>query len=332
MRRIGLAVVLALGLFAAPLVAEGQRGTKIQRIGFLASESRATFEVDRIQVFRQALRDFGYVEGQNIGVEWRFTDGKDERAADLATELVHVGVDVLVVSSVAPALAAKQATKTIPIVFLNIGNPVARGLVASIPRPGGNVTGVGTFSGPETNSKRLELLVETIPGILRVAVLRYKSPAFEELPRSSVDVLQDAARTLGVKLQLLHVQAPDDLERAFAAITRERAQAIFEVPSQFFRADRARLLALVAKSRLPASYGDRSFVEQGGLMSYGESPAEVLRLAATYVDRILKGAKPADLPVQQSTKFEFVINIKTANALGLTIPSSVLGRADQVIE
>src|SRR5262249_58205128 len=186
MRRIGLAVVLALGLFAAPLVAEGQRTTKIQRIGFLASESRATFEVDRIQVFRQTLRDFGYVEGQNIGVEWRFTDGKDERAADLATELVHLGVDVLVMSSVAPALAAKQATKTIPIVFLNIGNPVARGLVASIARPGGNVTGVGTFSGPETNSKRLELLVETVPGILRVPGLRDKRPPSHDPPPSSL--------------------------------------------------------------------------------------------------------------------------------------------------
>ena len=270
------------------------------------------------------------MEGENIAIEWRFTEGRDERARHLATELVQLGVDVIVAMQTAPALAAKQATSTIPIVFLAVGDPVARGLVASIARPGGNLTGLTSFSSLELNGKRLELLLQAVPGITRVAVLRYKNPALEELPRSSVDVLRDAARALGVALQLLHVQNPEDFEGAFAAMTRERAEALLEVPAPFLGGHRTRILRFVAERRLPAISENRAFVDQGGLMSYGPKPGG-WRRAAAYVDKILKGAKPAELPVEQGMGFELVINLKTAQALGLTIPPTFLFQADEII-
>jgi putative tryptophan/tyrosine transport system substrate-binding protein len=326
---IGLLITLALGLLVAPLAAHAQPPKKVPRIGYLAP--RPTTVSGGIDVFREGLRELGYVEGQTIALESRFTEGRDERARDLAVELVQLGVDVLVVRPTSHALAAQQATSTIPIVFTEAGDPVARGLVASIARPGGNLTGLGGFSGVEMNAKRLELLRQAVPSVTRVAVLRYKDPALAELPYSSVDVLRDAARALGVAMQLLHVQQPDDLEEAFAAMTRERAEALLLVPSPFFGTHRARLMRLIAESRLPAIHTDTPFVHQGGLMAYGPQSGYAGRRAAAYVDKILKGAKPADLPVEQGMGVELAINLKIAEALGLTIPPSVLFQATEVI-
>ena len=326
-RTIGLIVTLALCL--APLAADAQPPKQVSRIGYLAPAPRSAS--GGIDAFREGLRELGYVEGQNLAIESRFTEGRDERARDLATELVQLGVDVIVASSTAHALAAKQATSTIPIVFVGVGDPVARGLVTSIARPGANLTGVGPFSSVEVTSKRLELLLQAVPGVTRVAVLRYKSPALEELPRSSVDVLQEAARALGVALQLVHVHSPDDIEGAFAAMTRERAEALLLLSSPFFSAHQTRVLRFVAESRLPASVF-RSFVHQGGLMSYGPKAGWADRRGAAYVDKILQGAKPAELPVEQGMGFELVINLKTAKALGLTMPPSLLLVADEVIQ
>jgi putative ABC transport system substrate-binding protein len=327
-RTLGLLVLLALSLLMAPLASDAQPPTAVPRVGFLAG---ARPPPDQIAAFQQGLRELGYVEGQHLTIEWRFTEGRDERARDLATELVQLGVDVLVATTNAPVLAAQQATRTIPIVFMTIFDPVARCLVASIARPGGNLTGMGDFSAVEVNSKRLELLLQAMPGITRVAVLRYKSPAVEELSRSSVVVLQEAARALGVALQLLQVHHPDDLEGAFAAMTRERAQALLVVPAALFLTHHTRLLRLVAESRLPAIFWRPLFAEAGALLAYGPNLREEFRRAATYVHKILKGAKPADLPVEQSPTFELVINLKTAEALGLTIPPSLLFQATEVI-
>jgi putative ABC transport system substrate-binding protein len=323
-----LALVLVVGLLCAPLAVAAQP-KKVPRIGFLSSTAPA----DGIAPFRQALQEFGYVDGQNIAVEWRFTEGRDERASDMAAELVRLGVDVIVAVTAASVVAAKRATATIPIVFVRIFDPVGRGFVASIAHPGGNLTGVAQgFAGPEVNAKRLEVLLEAVPGAERVAILRYKSPVLAELPRSSVDVLQDAGRALGVRLQLVHVQVPEDLDGLLGTISRQRAQALLVVGSPFFLAHRARLLEVVAKSRLPAIYPQRVFVEQGGLMTYADKAQEHFRRAASQVDRVLKGAKPGDLPVEQVTKFELLINLAAAKKLGLAIPRSLLLRADQVIE
>jgi putative tryptophan/tyrosine transport system substrate-binding protein len=325
---IRLLVTLALGLLVAPLALEAQPPKAVPRIGVLAT---ARPPPDQIDAFRQGLRELGYVEGQHLTIEWRFTEGRDERARDLAIELVQRGVDVIIAFTNAAALAAQRATRTIPIVFLRIFDPVARGLVASIARPGGNLTGIGEFSGVEMNSKRLELLLQAVPGVTRVAVLRYKSPALEELARSSVAVLQEAARAVGVALQLLHVHTPDDLEGAFAAMARERAQALLVVPASLFATHQTRLLRLVAESRLPAIFWQSVFAEAGALLAYGSNVRDEFRRAAVYVDKILQGAKPADLPVEQATKFELVLNLKTAQAPGLTIPPTLLFQADAVI-
>ena len=328
-RLIGLLVTLVLGLLGAPLASDAQPLKEVPRIGVLAPWPRPpSFGID---AFQQGLRELGYVEGQHLTIEWRFTEGRDERAHDLATELVQLRVAVIVASTNAHVLAAQQATRTILIVFTTIFDLVARGLVASIARRGGNLTGIGEFSGVEMNSKRLELLLQAVPGVTRVAVLRYKNPAFAELPRSSVEVLQEAARALGVALQLLPVHTPDDLEGAFAAMARERAQALLLVPASLFVVHQPRLLRLVAESRLPAIFWRRYFAEAGALMAYGPNIRDEFRRAATYVDKILKGAKPADLPVEQPMKFEFVINLKTAQALGLTIPPTLLFQADELI-
>jgi putative ABC transport system substrate-binding protein len=330
MRRRAIGLIVSLALCVAPLTADAQAPRKVPRIGYLATEERSPF--GGIDAFRQGLRELGYVEGQNIALTARFTETRDERARDLASELVQFGVDVIVARTTVAALAAKHATSTIPVVFLDVGDPVARGLVASIARPGGNLTGLASFSSVRLNSKRLELLLQAVPGVRRVAVLRYKNPALEELPRSSADVLRDAARAAGVAMQLLHVQHPDDLEAAFAAMARERAGALLFVPAPFFDVHLSRLLRLVVKSRLPAISYTRHFVQEGGLMSYVEYTGESERRAAAYVDKILKGARPADLPVEQPTKLELMINMKTAKFLGLTIPPSLLLQADQVIQ
>ena len=283
------------------------------------------------EAFRQGLRDLGYVEGRNLVIEYRDAEGKVERLPALAAELVALKVDVIVASGTLAALAAKQATRTLPIVFSPAADPVASGLVTSLARPGGNVTGLSLLNS-ELVGKWLEQLKQAIPGVSRVAVL-WQPGAFGE--RTEKDMLKGAevaARALGVQLQFVEARGPEDFDRAFSDMTRARAGALTVLGSTMFVSERRRLVDLAAKNRLPAVYNVREFVDAGGLMSYGPNLADLFRRAATYVDKILKGAKPGDLPVEQPTKFELVINLKTAKALGLTIPQSVLVRADEVIQ
>jgi ABC-type uncharacterized transport system substrate-binding protein len=281
-----------------------------------------------IEAFRQGLRDLGYVEGRNVVIEYRDAEGKLERLPALAAELVARRVDVLVVGGTPQALAAKQATRTIPIVFSTVGDPVGSGLITSLARPGGNLTGLSNLS-PELIGKCLELLKQTVPGVGRVAVLLHTSVNAEHAVK---EMLTGPARALGVRLQFVTVRGPADLDRAFSDMRRERAGALTVLGSPLFLNERQRLVELAMKNRLPAVYATRDVVDAGGLMAYGSDDADLLRRAATYVDKILRGAKPGDLPVEQPTKFELVINTKTAKVLGLTIPQSVLGRADHIIE
>ena len=316
-------------LLATPLAAEAQPAAKVARIGYLATNLAASPHTG--EAFRQGLRDLGYVEGRNLVIEYRSADGKLERFPALAAELVALKVDVIVASGTLAALAAKQSTRTLPIVFSPAADPVASGLVTSLERPGGNVTGLSVVA-PELVGKRLELLREAVPGVTRVAVL-WQSGGFGE--RTEKDMLKGAevaARALGVRLLFIEARDPADFDRAFSDMTKARAGALTVLPSNMFNNERRRLVDLAAKNRLPAVYGVREYVDGGGLMSYGANLADLNRRAATYVDKILKGAKPADLPVEQPTKFELVINLKTAKALGLTIPQSLLQRADQVIQ
>ncbi len=326
-RRVFLGT-LAGGLLAAPLAA-AQQAAKIARIGYLGNNPAASPHLP--EVFRQGLRDLGYVEGRNLVIEYRDAEGKFERFPALAAELVSLKVDVILVGNTLAALAAKQATKTLPIVFAAASDPVASGLVTSLARPGGNVTGSSLLT-PELVGKCLEQLKQAVPGVSRVAVL-WQPGAMGE--RSDKDMLKGAdvaARALGVRLQSVEARGPADLDRAFSDMTRARAGALTVLTSAMFGTERRRLVDLAAKNRLPALYPWRDYVDAGGLMSYGPNPADLYLRAATYVDRILKGAKPGDLPVEQPTKFELVINLKTAKALGLAIPPSLLGRADQIIE
>src|SRR3989449_4391388 len=315
-----------VALLAAPHAADGQPAGKVYRIGILGNVPVTSPEGARLWgAFIQGLRELGYVEGRNITIEHRYSEGQYGRLPDLAADLVRLNVDVIVAPATQNPLAAKQATRTIPIVMTGAGDPVGGGLVASLARPGGNVTGLSLLA-PAVVGKQLELLKEITPQMSRVAVLSNPS-------NSSFTVLlgeaKVAAHSLGVQLQTLEARGPDEFERAFAALTRKRAGALLVPTDGMFLLHRARIVELAAKSRLPAMYGTREFV---GLMVYGASLRENFRRAATYVDKILKGAKPGDLPVEQPTKFELVINLKTARALGLTIPPSVLARADEVIE
>jgi len=326
-RRVGLVVVLTLSILSAPLSSDGQQGGKVPRIGFLggASPSAAAHLVD---AFRQGLRDLGYVEGQNIAIEYRFAEGKAERLPDLAAELVRLRVDVIVAPNPTGALAAKNATTTIPIVMAIAGDPVGLGLVASLARPGGNITGMSNVA-VELAPKQLQLLKQAVPKVSRVAVLWNPANKANAL---SLRELEVAARSLGVQLQPLEARSPDDFDRAFAAIARERAGALVVFGDALVLLHQRRIIDLAAKARLPAMYARRELVDAGGLMSYSPSFTDLFRRAATYVDKILRGTKPGDLPVEQPTKFELVINIKTAKTLGLTIPQSVLIRADQIIQ
>ena len=322
---------LAGGLLAAPLAAEAQQAGKVARIGYLVTGSLESLEPARVDALRQGLREHGYVEGQNILIEYRAADGRVERLPALAAELARLKVDVIVAVATPGGRAAQQATTTIPIVVVGMGDPVRDGLVASLARPGGNVTG-STFLGPELVPKRLELFKEALPSISRIAVLWHPG-AFGE--RTMGDMLKETeatSRTLGMLLQLAEVRGFGDLDRAFSAMSKERADALFVLPSTMLFNERRRIVALAAKHRLPSMFNAREFVELGGLMGYGTNIPDLNRRAAIYVDRILKGSKPGDLPVEQPTKFELVINLKTAKTLGLTIPPSLLQRADQVIE
>jgi putative ABC transport system substrate-binding protein len=317
------------GVLAAPRAAGAQQQGKVFRIGILSNIPPTDPQGAPLwEAFIQGLRDLGYVEGQNITIEHRSSEGKFERLPGIAAELVRLKADVIVTPAAQNALAAKQATRTIPIVMANSLDPVGQGLVASLARPGGNVTGLSGLS-LETVGKQLALLKEIVPRVSRVAVLG--NPTNQSYPLWLGEV-KVAARSLGVQLQILEARGPDDFERAFEAMTTERAGALFVLGDGMFLLHRTRTAELAAKHRLPAMYPVREFVDAGGLMVYGTSLRDNFRRAATYVDKILKGAKPADLPIEQPTKFELVINLKTAKALGLTIPPSLLARADQVIE
>ena len=314
-------------LLASPLAAGAQPAARVPRIGYLAPSLSP--EASRlIGAFRQGLRELGYVEGQNIALEFRSAEGSADRFPALAAELVALKVDVIVAGATLAALPAKQATGTIPIVFPIHTDPVGAGLVASLARPGGNVTGL-SFSSEDLTGKRMELLKETIPGVTRIAVL-WKSPNAAALVQ--LKAAEVAGRALAVSLQILEVRGAEDLEKALQAATQGSSGALLVVDDPFTFLLRKRIVGLAAKSHLPAMYGPKEFAIDGGLMSYGANLEDMFRRAATYVGKILKGAKPADLPVEQPTKFDFVINLKTAKALGLTIPPSVLGRADEVIQ
>jgi putative ABC transport system substrate-binding protein len=277
----------------------------------------------------RALRDLGWVEGQNLIIEYRWAEGKVERLPDLAADLVRRKVDVIVAPAGSSALAAKNATSSIPIVMIFPSNPVEMGLVASLSRPGGNITGTTFTSGPEIFGKQLQILKETIPRASRVAVLW--NPADPSFATQKSEV-EGATRSLGIRLQIAEARGPEEFDSAFAAMARERAHALLVGGTSTFLVHRTRIAELAVKGRLPTMCNFREIVEAGGLMSYAVNMRDFVGRAAGYVDKILKGAKPADLPIEQPTKFELVINLKTAKALGLTIPQSVLGRADEVIQ
>jgi putative ABC transport system substrate-binding protein len=317
------------GALAAPLAAEAQQAVKVARIGFLATNLAANPRLP--EAFRQGLRDLGYVEGRNVMVEYRDAEGKLERLPALAAELVALKVDVIVAPGTPQALAAKHTTRTLPIVFTAAGDPVTDGLVTSLARPGGNVTGLSTI-GPDLVGKCLEQLTQAVLGVSRVAVLWHPGAFSERTEKDMLKGADIAGRALGAQLQFVEARGPENLDRAFSEMTTARARALAVLPSSMFVSERRRLVDLAAKSRLPAVYPQRDFVDAEGLMAYGPNVADLFRRAATYVDKILKGTKPGDLPIEQPTKFELVINLKTAKALGLTIPSALLARADQVIE
>jgi len=315
-------------LLATPLAAEAQQAAKVPRIGWLSANLGASPHLK--EAFRQGLRDVGYVEGRDVVIEYRDAEGKPERLPALAAELVALKVDVIVSGSTPGILAAKQATKTIPIVFIGTADPVGSGLVTSLARPGGNVTGLSLLA-PELVGKRLELLKQAVPGVTRVAVLWQPGGLGERTEQDQLKGADAAARALGVRPQFVEAPGPADIDRAFSDITRARAGALTVLTGTMFFVERRRLVDLAAKNRLPAVYPWREGVDAGGLMSYGPNIPDLFRRAATYVDKILKGSKAGDLPVEQPTKFELLINLKAAKALGLTIPPSVLARADHVV-
>jgi putative ABC transport system substrate-binding protein len=328
--RRGFVGALVGGLVTASFAAEAQQAAKVARIGFLGSNPAAASPHFR-EAFLQGLRDLGYVEGRNFVIEYRGAEGKPERLPALAAELVAIKVDVIVCAGTLAAEAAKQATRTVPIVFAGVGDPVTSGLVTSLARPGANVTGMSTLAS-ELVGKGLELVKQAVPGVSRVAVLWQPGGFPERTEKELLKEVDMAGRPLRLQLQFVEARRPADVDRAFSEMTKARAGALNVLPGNMFISERRRLVALAAKNWLPAVYPWREFVDVGGLMSYGPNFADLFRRAATYVDKILKGAKPADLPVEQPTKFELVINLKTAKALGLTIPPSVLGRADEVIQ
>jgi len=319
--------ILCAVLLAFAVIAEAQQPARIPRIGILVAAS-ASFNLPRVEAFRQRLRELGYVEGKNIVIEYRYAEGKLDRLPDLVAELVQLKVDVIVTVGGTATLAAKKAGVTMPIVFGNVGDPVGTGIVSSLARPGGNITGLSMMA-PDLDGKRLELLKEAFPKIARVAFLWVPVDSRGNLALTEMEA---AAKALGLKLQSLEVRVLEDFDGAFARAKRDGAQALITFPSALVNTAQRQLLDFAAKNRLPAMYPYSEFVEAGGLMSYAPNIADLFRRAATFVDKILKGAKPADLAVEQPTKFEFVINLKAAKQIGLTIPPKVLAQADKVIK
>ena len=326
-RGVALVAVLAVSLLAAPLAADAQQATKVTPIGYLSGPSLSA-NAARIEAFRQGLRELSYVEGKNIVIEWRSADGKFDRLPALAAELVRLKVAVIVTSGGALTRRAKEATSTIPIVMTNDPDPVGDGFIASLARPGGNITGLSTFA-PELSGKRLEILREVVPKLSRVAVLGSSGATGYA---QTLKEIEPAAKAFKLQLQFIDVKHAKDMEAAFRAASEGRAQGVLTLNSAILGSQRAQIVELAIQERLPVMYHQNDFVEAGGLMFYGVNVPDLSRRAASYVDKILRGAKPADLPVEQATKFELVINLKAAKALGLTIPQSVLERADQIIE
>jgi ABC-type uncharacterized transport system substrate-binding protein len=320
------------GLVAWPGTGRAQQAPKVARIGYLATGSLNSPEARKsLDTFREGLYELGYTEGRNIVIEYRAADGKIERLPALASELARLKLDLIVAGATPAGLAAQQVITTTPIVVTAMGDPVRDGLVASLARPGGNITGT-SFLGPELVPKRLALLKEVLPKVSRVGVLWHPGAFGERTMREMLEEIAATAGALGVQLQLVEVREPNELDQAFLEIARERAEALFQFPSTMLFSERRRIVELAAMHRLPAMFNGREFVQLGGLIAYGVSIADLVRRAGTYVDRILKGAKPSDLPVEQPTKFELFINLKTAKALGVEIPATVLARADEVIE
>ncbi len=322
-----LLFALAISFLASVHLAEAQQPKKVPRIGYLSAASPSAIAA-RTEAFRRGLRELGYVEDKNIVIEWRYAEGKLDRLPALAAELVRLKVDVIVSAGPTPTRAAKEATSTIPIVMAADSDPVGSGFVASIARPGGNITGLSTLA-PEISGKQVELLKEIVPTLSRVAVF---GTSTDPGNTQSLRETELAAAALGVRLQFLDVPSLKDVETAFRAASKGRANAVLVLNSPVFISQRTQLANLAVRSRLPAMYYRREYVEDGGFMSYGVSYTDLDRRAATYVDKILKGTKPADLPVEQPIKFELVINLKAANQIGLTIPPNVLVRADRVIK
>ncbi len=327
-RKLGSFALCAM-LFALCSSADAQQAGKIFRIGFLDS-SNASGSAVLVDAFRQELSKLGWIEGKNITIEYRFAEQKPERVPELAAELVRLKVDVIVGTSPGPALAAKKATTTIPIVVTSAGDPVGAGLVASLARPGGNVTGLASLS-RELNTKRLEILKDAVPKIARVGFLRLPGAGIAQ--NLQLNDLRPAALALKLKLEEIETQPdPKGLESAFQTAKQKQVGAIMTTTAPRFFAERKRIVELAGKYRLPAIYFQKEFVDEGGLMSYGVDYTDLYRRAAVYVDKILKGAKPADLPVQQATKFEFIINLKAAKQIGLTLSPEFLSRANQVLK
>ena len=324
-RTVGGIVTLMLSLLMAPLTSQAQPAAHVPRLGLLMPGSALGY-ASRLEAFRHGLRDLGYVEGRTITLAYRFAEGQADRLPALAEELVRLPVDVLVVDGTIAIRPAQHATMTIPIVMV-AADPVGAGLVASLARPGGNSTGLSVMI-PDLSGKRLELLKEAEPHLSRVAALWHRDTPVDSYLKET----QAAAQALGLQLQALAVRSPDEFDQAFAEMTRAHADALVLIPSALFFSHRTQLAALAVQHRLPTMFLEREFVEAGGLIAYGPSLADLSRRAATYVHKILQGAKPADLPVEQPTTFELIINLKTAKELGLTIPSAVLFQADKVMK
>jgi putative ABC transport system substrate-binding protein len=327
-RRVVILIAIVTVLAAAPLVVDAQPVGKVPRVAYLSASSAASATWG-VEAFRQGLRELGYIEGRSILIEYRWADGRFERLPALAAELARLTVDVIVASNTPAALAARNATTTIPIVLVTAGDPVGSGLVASLARPGGNVTGLSLFPTPEISGKQLELLKEAFPTVRHVAVLANPAnpPTAGLLAEAKL-----AARSLGLRLRVVQVRASNKLDDAFATMKKERVSALSVIPDPLVNDSRDRIVAFAATNRLPAIYPYRTFVDAGGLMSYGVDLSDLNRRAATFVHRLLNGAKPAELPIEQPTRFELVVNLKTAKALGLTISPSLVLRADHVIQ